>query len=75
MKLIKKHIGQVFEVDGSDGSWWYRLLDIKRGKLLFQDNDGNYWVEKQSKHHDWRSIDDLVHNSLIKEGWKKVRQI
>ena len=74
MKLIKKHIGQLFDVDGGDGSWWYRLIDVKRGRLLFQDNSDNYWIEKQSKYHDWRPLDNKVHKKLVEEGWKKGRQ-
>ncbi len=75
MKLFKKHIGQVFDVAGGDGSWWYRLIDVKKKRLLFQDNSGRYWIEDQNKYHDWRNIDDQVHKVLVKEGWKTGRQI
>ena len=75
MKLTKKHIGQIFDVDGSDGSWWYRLLDVKNKRLLFQDNDGKYWIEDQGRYHDWKPIGDEVHKKNVREGWKKGRQI
>lgn len=74
MKLNKKHIGKLFDVSGGDGSWWYMLLDIKRGKLLFLDNSGRFWIEESKR--DWRLFrgPDLDPDQ-VKEGWKKARRV
>ena len=75
MKLLKKHIGLVFDVEGGDGSWWFRLLAIKKRRLLFQDSQGKYWIESQDRFHDWRPIDEQVHKALVKEGREEGRQV
>lgn len=53
MRLAKKHIGKLFDVKGSDGSWAYQLVDVWRTWLLFYDLSGNY-VKEKNGHTDWR---------------------
>lgn len=53
MKLTHKHVGQLFHVQDSDGSWVYQLVDVWRGWLLFYDFHGTYVKEKIGKHSDW----------------------
>lgn len=53
MKLSHKHIGGLFHVQGSDGSWVYQLVDVWRGWLLFYGFDGKYVKEKVGQHNDW----------------------
>ena len=47
MKLTKKHLGQLFDNKGADGSWAYQLVDIKKGELLFYvfGSHGRYEVD------------------------------
>ncbi len=54
MKLSKKNIGQLFDVEDSDGSWVYQLIDIKDGWLLFYDFHGGYMKERVGENADWR---------------------
>lgn len=53
MRLSKKHIGQLFDTVGGDGSWVYELIDIKKGKNLFYSFDGTYYSDP-NKMSDWR---------------------
>ena len=52
MKLNRKHIGGLFHIDSSDGSWVYQLVDVKDGWLLFYEFDGDYYKEKAGA-DDW----------------------
>ena len=74
MKLTKKHIGGLFYIEGSDGSWVYQLADVKNGRLLFFEiGDGkNNWVkERVGEYSDWRPFTSLgkYAKEHIKEGW------
>lgn len=53
MKLTKKHIGQLFHVRGSDGSWVFQLVDVWRNWVLFYDFHGTY-VKEKNTHDDWQ---------------------
>ncbi len=53
MKLTKKHIGKLFDVDGSDGSWCYLLVDVKGKELLCYGMNGTYAI-CTNKYADWR---------------------
>jgi hypothetical protein len=70
MKLTKKHIGGLFDVDGGDGSWCYQLIDVTRKDLLFYKFDGKYYIEARNKYHDWRKfIPKKFPKTWIKTGW------
>lgn len=76
MKLNKKHIGQLFDVQGSDGSWWYQLVDISRKEYLFL--SGNYRWEIESKsRYDWRPFSPQPYKIKKRDvtfGWKHGRR-
>ena len=76
MKLTKKHIGRLFDVSGSDGSWCYLLLDIKKGELLFYGMDGKYEIHS-NKYYDWRPFlsGQLTNKKRhIELGWQTGRR-
>lgn len=64
MKLTKKNIGQLFDCTGGDGSWCFRLLDIRGKDLLFYALDGKYWI-MPNKDNDWRH--PLTYDKLPKK--------
>jgi len=73
MRLNKKHIGQLFDVRGSDGSWFYQLVDVKGSDLLFY-CDGNYEIDT-NKYADWRPFGCKEHTKKeIVYGWKTARR-
>jgi hypothetical protein len=56
MKLQRKHIGQLFGLRSSDGSWVYQLVDVKKGWLLFYTfhaGEHSYYKERVNSHSDW----------------------
>lgn len=72
MKLFKKHIGQLFDNRGADGSWYYLLVDVKKDKLLFYYN-GKYEIDS-NRYADWRPFEiALPSKKEIKLGWKTGR--
>lgn len=72
MKLNKKHIGQLFDVNGSDGSWYYQLVDIKGDRLLFFCND-RYEIDT-NKYADWRPFKSRFFSKKdVRNGWKTGR--
>lgn len=75
MKLTKKHIGQLFDIHGSDGSWCYELIDVKRGELLFYGFGGRHEIEKAG-YRDWRPFVPRYHlnKDWIKYGWETGRR-
>jgi len=75
MKLAKKHIGKLFDVDGGDGSWCYLLLDInKKGELLFYSMDSKYEIHT-NKYSDWRSFNpQKFKKAWIELGWQTGRR-
>jgi hypothetical protein len=76
MRLTKKHIGGLYDVHGSDGSWAYQLVDIKNKELLFHvfGSDGQYEIEAQSQ-HDWRPFKpQLRHLNWDIAGWETGRR-
>lgn len=72
MKLTKKHIGGLFDVTGSDGSWAYMLIDIKKGEALFYSIGGDFWALK-NVHNDWRTFEPREFRSK-EEAWKMARR-
>lgn len=76
MKLTKKHIGGLFDVYSSDGSWFYQLVDVKDGKLLFYSSSDNWEIEFQAKYNDWRIFAPQKRSfskAKIKYGWETGR--
>jgi len=73
MKLTQKHIGQLVD-NGSDGSWVYQLVDIKKGRLLFYAFDGTYVIDT-NKFQDWRLFKPLKQfpKTWIQQGWEIPR--
>ncbi len=75
MRLSKKHIGRLFDVQGGDGGWAYQLLDIKKGQPLFRAFDGRYWVERTPQ-NDWRPFKpQLPSKAHIRLAWMSAREI
>lgn len=76
MKLTKKHIGGLFHVRGSDGSWAYQLLDVKKGILLFY-VFGSYPFRYESEpdtHHDWEAFKPQKRDPMWDKGaWEQAR--
>lgn len=69
MRLNKKHIGQLFDVQGSDGSWYYQLVAVKGNRLLFYSNDK--WEIDTNKYHDWRRFKSRTFSKKeIRHGWE-----
>jgi len=75
MKLSKKHIGQLFDCEGGDGSWCWLLLDVKGKDLLFYSMSGKFWIDN-NKYGDWRrfSGDVAVGQSWTDKGWKQAKK-
>lgn len=75
MKLTKKHIGGLFDVKGSDGSWVYQLVDIRKGKLLFY-AFGGWEITSQRKYNDWTVFKPVKRwtKRQIKYGWETGRK-
>lgn len=76
MKLTSKHVGGLFDVPGSDGSWAYQLIDIKKGKLLFYvfgSNPSRYESES-IRNNDWQIFKPQVRNPRWDTGaWEQAR--
>jgi len=74
MNLTKKHIGQLFDNDGSDGSWCYQLVDIKGKKLLFYRMDGTYTIDS-NKYSDWKEFKprNPYPKEWIRYGWSQAK--
>lgn len=72
MKLTKKHIGGVFDVRGSDGSWAYVLVDIKGKEALFYSIGGDFWA-LENKWDDWRPYKPQEFRTR-EEAWKMARR-
>lgn len=70
MKLNKKHIGQLFDVRGGDGSWCYELIGVKKGELLFYAFNGKHVIDG-SINNDWRPFVPQYHcnKRWVKHGW------
>lgn len=75
MKLNRKHIGQLFDNHGADGSWCYQLVAIKRGRLLFYDFHGGYVLDS-NKYADWRHFQPVnpFPANWIKYGWTIAKE-
>lgn len=77
MKLTKKHIGQLFDNRGSDGSWAYQLVAIKGKELLFYVlGDSRYEVDS-NKYNDWRPFEpqiELHRKDRIVQEWRIARR-
>jgi len=75
MRLNRKHIGQLFDVHGADGSWVYQLVDIKDGKLLCRVFSNNYRYEfNTNKYADWRPFKtQLPSRDQVKNGWESAK--
>lgn len=75
MKLTKKHIGQLFDVEGGDGSWCYQLIDVKGKDLLFYAFNGRHEIDS-TKYTDWRPFVPRYHHNKtwIGYGWKNARR-
>lgn len=75
MKLTRKHIGQLFDVHGSDGSWCYELIDVKKGELLFYTMSGRHEIEPAT-YTDWRPFVPQYHlnKRWVEYGWETARR-
>jgi len=76
MKLTKKHIGQLFDNRGSDGSWAYILVDVKGGDLLFiVAGDTRRFEIDTNRYGDWRPFKPVLPTkAVIKEAWLTARK-
>lgn len=75
MRLSKKHIGQAFDVHGSDGSWFYVLLDASKTELLFYSYEAETYEIEPRRHTDWRLFLPKLHTKDdIKKGWQSGRR-
>lgn len=77
MKLTKKHIGGLFEIDGSDGSWVYQLIDVKKDELLFYTfGQGRPHEIESASTNDWRPFTPAYHlnKRWVKIGWETGRR-
>ncbi len=74
MKLTKKHIGGLFHIQGSDGSWVYQLVAVKRGWLLFYSFGGQYYKEKVGA-TDWAQFEPTNPwpKDRVEYGWTIAR--
>lgn len=75
MKLTKKHIGQLFDVRGADGSWCYELIDVKGKDLLFYSFNGKQEIEPNT-YTDWRPFVPQYHanREWVKRDWTTARR-
>lgn len=71
MKLTKRHINELFDVEGGDGSWVYQLVDVSKTELLFYCfGSCRYEIEPKNKFKDWRRFKPQAHKeSHVKYGW------
>ncbi len=77
MKLTKKHLNQLFDCIGGDGSWYYQLVAVRKGKLLFNVNgEPRRFDISSDSYNDWRRITNvrMFSKSEIKWGWKNGRR-
>lgn len=76
MKLTKKHVGSLFNVEGSDGSWVYQLVAVSRTHLLFYDFHGTYVKERKGEHKDWLQFEPTNPwpESWVKYGWLGAKE-
>lgn len=77
MRLTKKHIGGLFDIEESDGSWCYQLIDVKKNELLFYTFSNDHPLEiEPSSYKDWQPFIPAYHlnKRWIKEGWKTGRR-
>lgn len=76
MKLKKKHIGGVFDVEGADGSWAYQLVALTKDEALFYVIDTDRFEIESRKYHDWRPFQGRMEFSKksIAEAWKTARR-
>lgn len=73
MRLTKKHIGQLFDNHGADGSWCYQLVDVKGKELLFY-TSGRYEIDS-NKYADWRLFKPVKFSKeWIDLGWQTGRR-
>jgi len=76
MKLSKKHIGKMFDVEGADGSWAYTLVGVRGNELLFN-VVGRPWRFEISTngYEDWRPFRPVLPNKLaIRRAWNTARR-
>ena len=73
MRLTKKNIGQLFDVDGGDGSWCYQLIAVKGKNLLFYTFNNQHQYDIGSNHfNDWRPFEPQEFSQQnIAYGWKE----
>lgn len=76
MELAKKHIGGLYDCRGSDGSWAYQLIDVKKGELLFYvfGSLGRYEIDS-AKTNDWRPFKPQPRDPVWDlGGWETARR-
>lgn len=77
MKLTKKHLWGLYDVRGSDGSWAYQLIGVKKGKLLFYvfgSYPPRYEIDQQT-YTDWRPFEPQIRDSRWdKTAWDTARE-
>lgn len=78
MKLTKKHIGGLFACRGSDGSWVYQLVDVKKDWLLFYSFSSHisYYKERKGAYSDWMPFESLKPwpKRWLERGWSEARE-
>lgn len=74
MKLTKKDIGGLFDVNGGDGSYILRLCGIKKGVLLFYSYGSDYYCIDSAKASDYRRYNpEQWEDEWTKRGWKNYK--
>lgn len=76
MKLRREHIGQCFDVRGSDRSWYYQLVDIAGKDLLFYSYPSNRFEIDTNKLNDWRPVCETkkFSDKQIIKAWRTARR-
>ena len=78
MKLSRKHIGGLYDNSGSDGSWAYQLIDVKKGELLFSvfgSTENRYEIDT-NHYADWRRFKPQRRNKNWDTGaWEAARAV
>ena len=77
MKLTKKHIGGLFTVHGSDGSWAYQLIDVNKGNLLFYvfGSTPSRYESEPDTHTDWQIFKPRKRDAVWDTGaWEQARR-
>lgn len=76
MRLTRKHIGQIFDVRGGDGSWVYQLMDVRKGELLFYGFAADRYEIDDAKYNDWQPFEPQKWWSKThkKMGWQIGRR-